>query len=124
MRPLRAIAALSDIRDLDDVLARSLSRPVLIFKHSAQCGRSAQAYDEILALFCDPDFTADVYVVDVWAARLVSDAIAARFTVRHESPQVLVIMNNRVLWSASHFRVTAEAIRAALASLAATIEIA
>lgn len=83
-----------------------------------------QAYDEIQSLLCDPDFTADVHVVDVWAARFVSDAIAARFSVRHESPQVLLIMNNRVLWSASHFRVTAQAIRAALASLAATMEIA
>jgi hypothetical protein len=34
--------------------------------------------------------------------------------VRHETPQALLIQDGRVVWSASHFRVTADAVGAAL----------
>ena len=30
--------------------------------------------------------------------------------VRHETPQALLIRDGRVVWSASHFRVTADAV--------------
>jgi hypothetical protein len=34
--------------------------------------------------------------------------------VRHESPQVIVLRAGRAAWSASHFRITADAVRGAL----------
>ena len=86
-------------------------------KHTARCGVSAQAYDEIEVLLLDPAVAAAAYVVEVWAARPVSNAIAGRLRVRHESPQLLLVTNGRVLWSASHFCVTAQAVRTALANV-------
>ena len=114
------LSLLSRLDEVDSVLARSSSRPILIFKHSPTCGVSAEAYDEIAALLAGPPISADVYLVDVRADRLVSNAIAARLKIRHESPQVLLVDRGQARWSASHFRVTAHALRGALTGLART----
>jgi bacillithiol system protein YtxJ len=62
---------------------------------------------------------ADIYLLRIQAARAVSDEIERRLRVRHESPQVLLIQDGQVVWSASHFRVTAAAVLAALEAAAA-----
>ena len=56
-----------------------------------------------------------VYEVVVQRARDVSNAIAARLGLRHESPQVILLSGNEVLFHASHGGVTPDAIRACLA---------
>jgi bacillithiol system protein YtxJ len=105
---LRTVAA------LDDLLA-SPHKPVLIYKHSMTCGTSAYAYEEILDLVAGLPADVSIGMVRVQTARAVSDEIAQRFQVRHESPQVLLLRDGDVVWRASHFGVTAEAIEAALA---------
>ena len=60
-----------------------------------------------------------LYVVSVRAQREVSDAITRRFGIRHESPQVLLVHRGAVLWHASHFRVRAAEIQAAVERVAA-----
>jgi len=52
--------------------------------------------------------------VTVQTGRELSNAVAKRLGVRHETPQALLIQAGRVVWSAAHFRVTAEAIEAAI----------
>ena len=99
--------------DLEEAVRLSYEQPVVIFKHSATCGTSAMAHEEIEA-FVEGAPWADVFVVSVHGGRAVSDEIAARFRVRHESPQALVIKNGVLAWHASHFRVTGEAVAAAL----------
>ena len=110
MTVTNTLCPLSSLDEFDPVLARSLSRPILIFKHSPPCGIRAGAYDEIAALLEDQPISADVYFVDVRAARPVSNVIPARLGVRHESPQALLVDHGQVRWSAPHFRVTARAL--------------
>ena len=114
------LCPLPTLGDVDAVLARSASRPAVILKHGSTCGVSSQAYEEVEALIAGPPLSADVYLVDVWADRAVSNAIATCLKIRHESPQVLLVDRGLVRWSASHFRVTASAIRTALADLPTT----
>lgn len=108
---------LDSLDGLSVVLARSFTRPILIFKHSSRCGTSAMASEELDELVAGLPDGADVYVIHVQSSREVSDAAARSLAVRHESPQVLLVKNGVVRWSASHFRVTAEAIRRALEAL-------
>lgn len=110
---------LTTIDKLDAALAASAARPILIFKHSATCGTSAMASEEIDDLIAGAPLDADIYLVRVQTARAVSDEIERRLRVRHESPQVLLIRNGQVVWSATHFRITASAILAALEEAAA-----
>jgi bacillithiol system protein YtxJ len=113
-----SLMSLTSLPELDAALARSTARPIVIFKHSSTCGTSAEAYQEIEALLAGPPLLADVYLIDVRTSRAISNAVAAHLHLRHESPQVLVIREGKVSWHASHFRVTARAIKAALRQIA------
>lgn len=109
-----ALKLIATAADLDAALAGSETRPILIFKHSATCGTSAMAYEEVTDQVVELARSVDVYLVRIQAARIVSRAIEERLGVRHESPQVLLVSANRVLWSATHYRVTAGSIAAAV----------
>ena len=119
MRP--DLKALRDMRDLDQLLDASASRAVLLFKHSYSCGTSAEALDELIAhLDEERRHDTDYAVVTVQTHREISNAVSARLGVRHETPQALLIRDRRVIWSASHFRVTADAVARALEAHLAT----
>jgi bacillithiol system protein YtxJ len=53
-------------------------------------------------------------MVTVQTHRAISNAAAQQLGVRHETPQALLIRDGRVVWSASHFRVTAAAVEDAI----------
>jgi len=110
---------LSTPEELEAALTRSSVVPVVIFKHSPTCGISAQAFESIAEWLSKETPEAEFFVVPVQASRALSLAIAQRFRIRHESPQALVIDHGEVAWHGSHYRATAESIRAALGKLAA-----
>jgi len=98
---------MEDLAAVDDAVALSHAGPVIVFKHSATCGTSAMAHEEVEDLVAAQAADTPIFIVPVHARRPVSNAIAARFGIRHESPQVLILNRGRVVWSASHHRVTA-----------------
>lgn len=105
---------LDSLEALDRLIVSSEQRLVLLFKHSATCGTSAQAYDELILLDNDRYATAHA-IITVQTHRDISDAVATRLNIRHETPQALLIKEGHVVWEASHFRVTAETISDAIA---------
>lgn len=108
---------LSGVHELDQVLSDSHQRPVLLFKHSYTCGISAEALDELRAHIDDGTASAVHYaMVTVQTHRDVSNRIAERLGVRHETPQAILVREGRAVWSASHFRVNAAELHKALAS--------
>src|SRR5437870_3620291 len=100
-------------QDLEQLLDKSKTDPVLIFKHSTQCPISAQAYEEFVD-FAEGLRDLTCAAVLVIENRELSNAIAARFGVRHQSPQALLIKDGRVLWHASHWSITSDSLRDAL----------
>ena len=102
------------IEEFDRLLEASRARPLLLFKYSATCGTSAQALDELFAHLNERPADVTYAIVTVQTHRDVSNAIARTLGVRHETPQVLLIRDARVVWSASHYRVTSEAVERAL----------
>jgi bacillithiol system protein YtxJ len=107
------------IDELDRVLVESRQRPLVLFKHSYSCGVSAEALDDLLAHLAEKQGNARYAMVTVQTHREVSNAIAAKLGVRHETPQALLVQDGRVVWSASHFRVNADALTQALATVPA-----
>jgi monothiol bacilliredoxin len=104
------------IEDLDQLLAQTSERPLLLFKHSLTCGTSAEALDELIEHLNEDKLDARYAIVTVQSHRDLSNAVSARLGIRHETPQALLIRDGRVIWSASHFRVTAAAVQAAIRS--------
>lgn len=82
----------------------------LVFKYSTHCPISANARREMDSLLSGGE-PAPVYQVDVNAQRDVSDYVAERTGVDHESPQVILLRRGRPEWDADRFEVTAGAIR-------------
>ncbi len=81
---------------------------LLLFKHSTQCGRSAQVY-EVVRKFEAEHPEARIHLVKVIEARPVSNEVERRTGVRHESPQMLILKSGVVVWHEAHLRVTAAA---------------
>ena len=98
----------ADSQQLEGLFARSHERPVLVFKHSLTCPVSAAAYDEMRRV------GREVALVVVQKARDVSREVESRTGVRHESPQALILRDGEAVWSASHWKVTAEEVGRAL----------
>jgi thioredoxin 1 len=55
--------------------------------------------------------------VVVQSSRDVSDAVAKKTGVRHQSPQVLLVKNGTCIWSESHRQITSDALKKALEEL-------
>ena len=108
------LTALKGIDELDRLIGESRTRPLLLFKHSHTCGTSMEALDEIVAHLNEGPTEVQYAMVTVQTHRDVSNAISARLGVRHQTPQALLVRNGRVVWSASHFRVTASAVQDAI----------
>jgi bacillithiol system protein YtxJ len=100
---------ITDTKSYEDLLTRSKERPVVIFKHSLTCPISAAAYDQM------EQFDGEVALIEIQRARELSKEIEKRLGVAHESPQVIVLRNGQVVWDASHFSITAQAVAAAVA---------
>lgn len=112
-----ALAHIQQIGDFDTLLAQSADTPLLLFKHSYTCGTSAEALDQLIDHLRDRALAARYAIVTVQTHRELSRAIATRLGVRHETPQALLIQDGRVVWTASHFRVTSEAVEKAIGAL-------
>jgi bacillithiol system protein YtxJ len=95
---------IADTEALDALIESSNGRPLVIFKHSLTCAISASAHDQM------EQYEGEVALIEVQRARGLSSAIESRFGVAHESPQVIVLRKGQVVWSASHFKITAEAV--------------
>ena len=95
---------------LNQFLTGASGAAAVLFKHSDTCGVSARAYAEMSKL------REPVGLITVQKARTVSDEIEKRWNVDHESPQVLIIRDDKVVWDASHFQVKAEQVESALES--------
>jgi bacillithiol system protein YtxJ len=98
------LVRITETTALDDLVERSRQRPVVIFKHSLTCPISASALGQM------KNYEGEVALVEVQRARGLSAEIENRLGVRHESPQVIVLRNGQVVWDASHFKITSDAV--------------
>lgn len=94
--------------DQGDRLAEILQTTsvALVFKHSPACFASRRARREVEQVMREqPDLP--VYLIDVLALRPLSQWLARRFGITHQSPQVVVFKDGRPVWHASHGSVRA-----------------
>ncbi|WP_438966311.1 bacillithiol system redox-active protein YtxJ [Flavobacterium sp.] len=93
------LAALSQLDEIDAV---SETKPVVIFKHSTRCSISRFALKQFDAAFSYPEDKIDWYLLDLLNHRDISNEMAHRYNVQHQSPQILVIKNGKAVYHDSH----------------------
>jgi bacillithiol system protein YtxJ len=104
---MKELTPLSELHELEAAIEESAERPVLLFKHSRQCGISCEALDELQSHIDRHPGTAVYKMITVQTHRPISDAAARRLGIRPETPQAILLKDGKPVWSASHFRITA-----------------
>ena len=96
--------------DVDAILGAD---EAVLLKHGAHCPISAHARDELAAFEkSHPDVT--LAAVEVTGHRDLSQHVADRLGVEHQSPQLFLIRNGAVAWSAQHYAISASDLSAQL----------
>lgn len=85
---------------LNDLEHNSYLKPQLIFKHSTRCSISSMVKAR-LSKNENPQ-NIDCYYLDLISNRALSNLIADKYSIRHESPQVLLIKNGKCVFNESH----------------------
>ena len=99
---------LTHIEALDAIDNASFERPIVLFKHSTRCSISRFALREFDNAYHFTDAQMEWYLLDLLNYREISNEIASRYGVTHQSPQILVIKNGKVVYTASHDAIDAE----------------
>jgi len=98
---------LTSIEQLATIEEESKSLPVAIFKHSTSCGISRMVLRNFERGYYMEDEKIKLYYLDLLANRDVSNEVANRFQVLHQSPQLLVIKNGTAVAHESHHSIQA-----------------
>ncbi|MCV9929156.1 bacillithiol system redox-active protein YtxJ [Flavobacterium sp. LS1R49] len=101
---------LTSLDQLDEIVTESKDKPILIFKHSTRCSISRMALKGFEKEF-DLDNKVKAYFLDLIAHRDVSNEIASRFNVVHQSPQLLLIKDGKSIYDVSHSDIDADALK-------------
>jgi len=103
---------LTELDQLATIDQDSHSSVQAIFKHSTTCPISHMAKNRVESTWNLSDVTA--YYLDLKMHRAVSAAIADRWGVQHESPQIIVLKGGKVIYHESHLDIAVEKIASSL----------
>lgn len=99
---------LDKMEQFDEIVEISQTKSVVLFKHSTRCSISRMALKQFDAEFNYPEEKIDWYLLDLLNHRDLSNEIASRYNVMHQSPQIVVIRNGKAVFNASHDSISAE----------------
>jgi bacillithiol system protein YtxJ len=109
---------LQDLGQLNEIISISNENPVIIFKHSTRCSVSRMALKqfEVETLQCNvfTEKNVSAYYLDLLEHRDISNEIASRFNVYHQSPQLLLIQDGKSVYDVSHSDIDAEELKGKL----------
>lgn len=87
---------------LNNLISNSKKKPKVIFKHSTRCGISRMVLKNFESGYTLNDDDASFYLLDLLNNRELSNTIASRLNIMHQSPQVIVIDNEEIIHTDSH----------------------
>jgi bacillithiol system protein YtxJ len=99
-----------ELEFMNELIEKSHHEPVLIFKHSATCPVSAFAFLQLTSFLEGHKEHLLSGMVVVQQSREVSNEIASRLNLKHQSPQTLLIKNGHVTWHASHSNINLDSL--------------
>jgi bacillithiol system protein YtxJ len=102
------IRKIASREDWTAVVEEAGERPLWLFKHSLICPLSAEGLKEFESFVAGADSDGVLYsLIEVQNARELSNELARELGVRHESPQAILLLGDRVCWHGSHWSVSA-----------------
>ena len=101
---------LNNISQLSEIKEASKKNPVVIFKHSTRCSISAMALNRFERRWRESNI--DFYFLDLISNRDISNAVEQEFRVMHQSPQAILVKDEKAVFDASHSGIDFEEILA------------
>ena len=101
---------LTDLGQLNEIINLSTTKPVIIFKHSTRCSISRMALKQFENEF-DLEEKVTPYFLDLLENRSISNEIATRFDVEHQSPQLILIKDGKAIYNVSHSDIQVDDLR-------------
>jgi bacillithiol system protein YtxJ len=102
---------LTDLGQLNEISELSNEKPVVIFKHSTRCSISRMALKQFENEYDLSDTEVTTYFLDLIAFRDISNEIASRFVVVHQSPQLLLLVGGKSVYDVSHSAIDADELK-------------
>lgn len=103
---------LTEEDQLEEIKKESSEKTVAIFKHSTRCGISRmvlKGFEKDFDLGEEDGYK--LYFLDLLANRNISNEVAKRFNVQHESPQLIIIKDGNVVHHSSHHGIRVDNVR-------------
>ena len=101
---------ITHLGQLAEIQELSFNKPTIIFKHSTTCSISRMALKNFEREY-DLQDQVEAYFLDLLNFRAISNEIALKFDVKHESPQLLLIKNGISVYDVSHDRIDADKLK-------------
>lgn len=92
--------------DFYNILENSADKPQIIFKDSTTCGISAHARERLKEGYSLIEGKADFNYLDLLSFRPISTLIAETLMVTHQSPQIVVLKDKKVVYTSSHHAIS------------------
>ena len=108
---------LTEENQIDEIIALSNSIPVYIFKYSTTCGISAQAKENVEISFKNTDKPLKFYYLDLLKYLSISNEVASKLNVHHQSPQLILVHDGQVAFTTSHHKIKANILEDSLSLL-------
>ena len=108
---------LKDLNQMGEIEKQSFEKPIFIFKHSTRCSISKMALKQFEGNYTIAPEEADAYFLDLLSYRKISDDIAKRFNVVHQSPQIVLLKDGKCVFTASHADIDADDLKSKIGSL-------
>lgn len=105
---------LTSVQQLEQAMADSYQNPVALFKHSTRCSRSMFAKSKLQDQYDLSDKQVKFFYLDLLNHRDVSNAIAEKLKVHHQSPQLIVLKDGKAIFHTSHEMISLEKLKANL----------
>ncbi len=101
--------SLRSMEELEQIIHLSEAKPQVIFKHSTRCSISSVAKSRLEKSAAPGEIP--FYYLDLLSYRPLSNSVAERFAVEHESPQILLIKNGKCVYNESHMGIDMDEIK-------------
>ena len=108
---------LTEESQIAEIIDLSNSIPIYIFKHSTTCGISAQAKENLEISFKNTDKPFLLYYLDLLKYRSISNEVASKLNVHHQSPQLILVHNGEVTFTTSHHKIKSNILEDSLSLL-------
>ena len=102
---------LTSVNQLIEIEKESFHQPIAIFKHSTRCGTSSMALRQFESQFETDNTSVKLYFLDLLSFKDISNEIAIRFQVFHQSPQLIVLKDGNTIHHSSHYQIDADLLK-------------